>query len=123
MVLKNLFKKFPIDQIIRLMMDLLGQLNIQMENISIYSPVSGSTYTELPDELKHPKKGLINLTNNGNKCFLWCHVRDLNPLNKNLQRIAKVDKATANNLDYKDIKFPVSKKNYQKIEQQNIYLH
>ena len=28
-------------------------------------------------------KGLINSKNNDNKCFLWCHIRHLNPLNKN----------------------------------------
>ena len=46
-------------------------------------------------------------------------MRHLNLLNKNPQRITKVDKTMANNLDYKDIKFPVSKKDYKKIEQKN----
>ena len=77
-------------------------------NISIYSPLSESTYIELPDELRNSMKGLINIKNDDNKCFLWCHARNfikLNPLNKNPQRITKVDKTLANNLDYKDIKF------------------
>ena len=30
-------------------------------NISTYSPLSGSTYIELSDELKNPMKGLITL--------------------------------------------------------------
>ena len=55
-------------------------------NISNYNPLSGSTNIELPDKLKHPKKGLINIKNDDNKCFLWCHVRHLNPLNKKPQR-------------------------------------
>ena len=55
-------------------------------NISNYNPLSGSTNIELPDKLKHPRKGLINIKNNDNKCFLWCHVRRLNPLNKKPQR-------------------------------------
>ena len=42
--------------------------------------------------------------------FLWCHIRHLNPLNKTPQRITKADKTMANNLDYKNIKFPISKK-------------
>ena len=46
-------------------------------------------------------------------------MRHLNPLNKNSQRITKADKIIANNLDYKGIKFPVSKKGYKKIEQKN----
>ena len=39
-------------------------------NISAYSPLVGSTYIELPNELKNPMKGLINIKNNDNKCFL-----------------------------------------------------
>ena len=39
-------------------------------NISVYSPLPGSTYIELPDKLKNPMKGLINIKNDGNKCFL-----------------------------------------------------
>ena len=40
---------------------------------------------------KKLKKGLINIKNNDNKCFLWCYIRHLNPLNKDPQRITKVD--------------------------------
>ena len=47
----------------------------QYINISAYSPLSGSCYIKLPVELKCPKKGLINITNNHQKWFLWCHVR------------------------------------------------
>ena len=39
-------------------------------NISAYSPLIGSTYIELPSGLKKSKKGLINIKNNDNKCFL-----------------------------------------------------
>ena len=34
----------------------------------------------LPDKLNNPMKGLINIRNNDNKCFLWHHIRHLNPL-------------------------------------------
>ena len=47
-------------------------------NISAYSPSIGSTYIELPSALKNSKKGLINIKNNDNKCFLWCHIKHLN---------------------------------------------
>ena len=43
-------------------------------NISAYSSLVGSTYIELPDELKNLMKSLINIKNSDNKCFLWCHV-------------------------------------------------
>ena len=37
-------------------------------------------------------KGLINIKNNNNKCFLWCRIRHLNPLKIHPERITKVDK-------------------------------
>ena len=43
----------------------------------------------LANELKNSKKRLINIQNYENKCFLWCHVRHVNPIDKNPQRITK----------------------------------
>ena len=43
----------------------------------------------------------------------------LGQLNKDPQRITKVDRKMVNDLDYKDINFPVSEKSYKKIEQKN----
>ena len=45
-------------------------IEAQYVNISIYIPLIGSTYIELPDGLKNPMKGLINIKSNYNKCFL-----------------------------------------------------
>ena len=61
-------------------------------NVSSYSPLIGSTYINLPSELQHPMKGLIDIQNNDNKCFLWCHVHYLNLIDNNSQRITKKDK-------------------------------
>ena len=88
-------------------------------NISAYNPLVGSTYIELPDELKNPVKGLINIKNNDNKCSLWCHVRHLNFVKRNPQKIAKEDEKMIRELNYEGIKFPVSRKDYCKIERQN----
>ena len=41
----------------------------QYINISTYRPLSGSSYAQLPAELRSPKKGLINIKNNDQKCF------------------------------------------------------
>ena len=38
-------------------------------NISNYRPLVRSSYIDLPNELKHSKKGLINIKNNNQKCF------------------------------------------------------
>ena len=51
----------------------------QYINILTYRSLSGSSYMDLPVELKSPRKGLINIKNKDHKCFLWCHVRHINP--------------------------------------------
>ena len=61
-------------------------------------------------------KGLINIKNSDNKCFLWCHVRHLNSVERNPQRINKEDKKIVNKLNYEGINSAVSKKDYCKIE-------
>ena len=73
----------------------------------------------MPDKLRNSKKGLINIKNNGNKCFFCCHIKHLNKLKIHPERIAKAARKIINNFDYADIKFPVSKKDYCKIEQKN----
>ena len=88
-------------------------------NIVQYEPMKGSSYIELPQELKHHKKGLINMKNNDNECFRWCHIRYLNHQDKNPQRINKSDKEYISKLNYSNIKFPVELNQYNKIEKQN----
>ena len=51
----------------------------QYINISTYRPLSGSSYMDLPVELKSARKGLINIKNTDQKYFSWCHVRHINP--------------------------------------------
>ena len=50
-------------------------------NIVKYEPMKGSSYIQLPQELRNSAKGLINMKNNDNQCFRWCHIRHLNPQN------------------------------------------
>ena len=42
---------------------------------------------DLPVELKSPRKGLINIKGKDRKCFLWCHVRHINPSIEHPERI------------------------------------
>ena len=91
----------------------------QYINISTYRPLSGSSYVQLPAELKSSKKGLINIKNNDQKCFLWCHVRHINPVKIHPERITWEDKKLANNLDYDRVEFPVREKDFSKIETKN----
>ena len=89
-------------------------------NVLIYAPLEGSSYVKLPKELNNSSKGLINIQNkDDNECFRWCHIRHLNPQEKDAQRIKKSDREMVNTLDYSGIEFPVAVKHYNKIEVQN----
>ena len=88
-------------------------------NVTTYKPLHGSSYIELPMELRNPKKGLINIKKKDNECFRWCHIRHLNLQEKDPQRIKKEDKKMINELNYEGIEFPVSQKHYNKVEKQN----
>ena len=90
-------------------------------NLTQYKPLNGSSYIELPPELRNPNKGLINLKNKDNACFGWCHVRHLNPKETNPQRIKKDDNEyiKQRKVDYTGIEFPVTIKQYNKVEKQN----
>ena len=44
-------------------------------NVTLYKPLNGGSYIELPTELKNSKKGLINMKNKDEECFRWCHIR------------------------------------------------
>ena len=88
-------------------------------NMVKYEPMKGSSYIKLPHELRNSSQSLINIKNSDNECFRWCHIRHLNPQDRNPQRIKKSDKAFIQNLNYSGIEFPVTTKQYNKIEKQN----
>ena len=88
-------------------------------NLVKYEPLKGSSFIQLPTELRNSAKGLINLKNNDNECFRWCHIRHLNPQDRNPQRIKKSDREYIDRLDYNGIEFPVTIKQYNKIEKKN----
>ena len=85
-------------------------------NISNYESLSGSSYIPLPKKIGNSMKGLINLKNKDHKCFMWCHVRLINPTNSHPERINKQDKKIAANFNYSDIEFPLNISNYELIE-------
>ena len=88
-------------------------------NVLKYKPLRGSSYILLPKDLQNSAKGVINIKNEDDECFRWCHIRQLNPQKKDPQRVKKSDREYVENLDYSGIKFPVSVKQYNKIEKQN----
>ena len=97
----------------------IESINNHYLNVVKYEPMKGSSYIKLPHELRNSSQSLINIKNSDNECFRWCHIRHLNPQDKNPQRIKKSDKAFIENLNYSGIEFPVTTKQYNKIEKQN----
>ena len=79
-------------------------------------PLAGCSYLQLPQKLRNSKKSLINIQNKDKKGFLWCHVRHKNPKVQNPRRGEKPRKEVAASLNYEDINFLVSKKDYNKSE-------
>ena len=94
-------------------------IECQCIKFSTYRLLSGNFYIKLPVELKSPEKGLINIKNNDQKCFLWCHVRHINPVKIHPERITREDKKLVNSLNYDGVGFPVREKDFSKIETKN----
>ncbi|CAB3977707.1 Gastrula zinc finger [Paramuricea clavata] len=96
-------------------------LNIESHyvNIAMYKPLKGSSYMKLPEDISNSKCGLINMRNNDNMCFLWSHVRHLNPKTIKATTITRKDRAFVDNLDYSGIEFPVKISDIDKIERKN----
>ena len=70
----------------------------------------------LPIELKSSRKVLIKIKNNVKKCFLWCHVSYINPLNKHPERIKKMSKKLLKNLIMMELSFLYKKKILTKLK-------
>ena len=68
---------------------IVESIESQYINILTYKLLVESSYIYLPIELRSPRKGLINIKNYDQKCFLWCHVRHINPTQDHPGRIKK----------------------------------
>ena len=73
----------------------------------------------MPGELRSPKKGLINIKKNDQKCIFWCHIRHINPVEIHPERIGQTLKDLVNDLDYYRIEFAVRERDFSKIETKN----
>ena len=61
--------------------------------------MSGSSYIKLTVELKSPRKGLIKIKNNDQKCFLLRHVRHISSVKIHPERITREDKKLINSIN------------------------
>ncbi|XP_049826843.1 uncharacterized protein LOC126266582 [Aethina tumida] len=90
-------------------------------NFNQYNPINVgvSTYVPLPKFIQN-KKGVLNIENNDEYCFLWSIVAALNPCNnrKNPNRTSSYPHFSEV-LNYDDIDFPIKLKDIPKFEQLN----
>ena len=88
---------------------------------TVYEPLRGNSYIPLPKKLKN-KKAIINPQNNEDEeCFKWCITRALNYQDgqKNLIRITQYLRRQAEQLNWRNINFPVSLRDICTFEKNN----
>ena len=56
-------------ELMKNLVGLLNQLSLSTNNTSTYRPLLGSSYINLPIELRNPRKGLINIKSKDQKYF------------------------------------------------------
>ena len=79
-----------------------------------WTPLNGSSYIELPKELKD-KKAIINIKND-NKCFIWCVLRAIYPVKNNNERVDRTLKSKLKTLNTTGIEYPVKLLDIHKFE-------
>lgn len=94
-------------------------LHLEIHTVD-YKPMRGSSHIPLPDFIMR-KQAIINIQNKDEKCFLWSVLRYLYPADKNEIRLTDL-RQYENDLNFKDIDFPVKLKGISKIENQNLSL-
>ena len=82
-----------------------------------YKPIKGSSCIPLPEFIKK-KNAIINIKNEDDKCFLWSILRYLHPKEIHGERLTDLIKYE-NDLNFKEINFPVKVKDIQKFENNN----
>ena len=92
-------------------------INLELHTVE-YQPLRGSSYIELPKFIK-VKQAVINMKNEDNKCFLWCILRALKPVEKNKERIDKNLKSKIDTVNMEGIEYPVSLRDINKFESLN----
>lgn len=83
-----------------------------------YKPMKGLSFILLPDFIKK-KIAVINIENKDDKkCFQWSILRHLHPADFHKERITGL-KQYENELNFKDIDFPVKLKDIEEFQKQN----
>ena len=83
-----------------------------------YEPLNGSSYIPLPKALLN-KKAIINMQNDDEECFKWCVTRALFPVSEHPERITKILREQAQQLNWDGIEFPLELQKIDRFEKQN----
>lgn len=82
-----------------------------------YQPLTAAKYSHLPSRIQH-LKGVINIQNDDEKCFLWCILAALHPISHNPQRVSHY-LPFEKELNVNGISFPTPLSQIKKFEAQN----
>ena len=115
-VLRTIFEKISIYQMNGSGWSFKEIVHLEIHTVD-YHPMRGSSYIRLPDWITK-KKGILNIKNKDEKCFLWCVLRYLYPKGKNAELLTDL-KQKENSLNTKGIKFPIKVKDISKFEKLN----
>jgi hypothetical protein len=86
-------------------------------NINQFNPLRGSSYIDLPHDIK-TKKAIINVQNYDHECLKWAILSALYPVKDSSQRVSSYIKHQ-NKLKFSDIPFPVKVTDINKVEKLN----
>lgn len=95
----------------------LVKLNYIDMNVNKFNPLRGSSYIDLPEDIKS-KKAIINVQNSDYQCFLWSILAGLHPVRKNANRVSSYI-AHKSTVKFDNIPFPVKLKDVSKFENIN----
>ena len=83
-----------------------------------FDPLRASSYLPVPKKFVN-KKGYVNIQNDDQKCFLWCVLAHLHPVqHKHADRVSKY-RQYENEVNMQDIEYPVKLRDIDQFENQN----
>jgi hypothetical protein len=96
----------------------LRRVDLLEIHIGEYQPLRGKGHVPLSETIRK-KKAIINMKNDDDECFKWAVTRALNPVEHNSERITRILKEQAEELDWEGIEFPTPLNNIRKFEKNN----
>ena len=125
--LDDWYKKYILEKILRKLEEFqerdlgwaLSKILHLKVHINKYEPISGSSYIDLPADIKL-KKAVVNVKNDDNFCFLWAVVSALHPVHwsENANRTSSYPHYSKV-LKYDGLSFPLQLKDIPKFEDVN----